>query len=30
MIPRYTRPEMGAIWTNQNKFEVWKDIEELA
>ena len=30
MIPRYTRPEMGAIWTNQNKFEVWKEIEVLA
>lgn len=30
MIERYTRPEMGAIWTNQNKFEVWKEIEVLA
>ena len=30
MIPRYTRPDMGAIWTNQNKFEVWKEIEVLA
>lgn len=30
MIPRYTRPEMGAIWSNQNKFAVWKEIEVLA
>ena len=30
MISRYTRPQMGAIWTNQNKFEVWKEIELLA
>lgn len=30
MIPRYTRPEMGAIFTLQNKFEVWKEIEVLA
>ena len=30
MIPRYTRPDMGNIWTNQNKFEIWKEIELLA
>ena len=30
MIPRYTRPQMGSIWTNQNKFEIWKEIELLA
>ena len=30
MIPRYTRPEMGSIFTLQNKFEVWKEIEVLA
>lgn len=30
MIERYTRPEMDAIWTNQNKFSVWKEIEVLA
>lgn len=30
MINRYTRPEMGRIWTLQNKFEVWKEIEVLA
>ncbi len=27
MIARYTRPAMGKIWSNQNKFEVWKEIE---
>lgn len=30
MIDRYTRPEMGAIWSFQNKFEIWKEIEILA
>lgn len=30
MIERYTRPEMGHIWTNQNKFSIWKEIEVLA
>ncbi|MBQ9068527.1 MAG: adenylosuccinate lyase [Eggerthellaceae bacterium] len=30
MIPRYTRPEMGKIWSNENKFAVWKEIELLA
>ena len=30
MIDRYTRPEMGAIWSPQNKFEIWKEIEVLA
>jgi len=30
MIERYTRPEMGHIWSLQNKFEVWKEIEILA
>jgi adenylosuccinate lyase len=27
MIPRYTLPEMGAIWTEENKFRKWLDIE---
>ena len=27
MIPRYTRPEMGAIWSDQNKFQKWLDVE---
>jgi adenylosuccinate lyase len=30
MIDRYTRPEMGAIWSPRNKFEIWKEIEVLA
>jgi adenylosuccinate lyase len=30
MIPRYTEPKMGAIWTDENKFRVWLDIEILA
>src|SRR4030042_6385004 len=27
VIPRYTRPEMGKIWTDQRKFETWLQIE---
>lgn len=27
MIPRFTRPEMAAIWTLDNKFRAWLDIE---
>ncbi|HET6351508.1 MAG TPA: adenylosuccinate lyase [Coriobacteriia bacterium] len=30
MIPRYSRPEMAAIWELENKFEIWKEIEVLA
>ena len=30
MIPRYTLPEMGAIWTDENKFSIWERIEVLA
>ena len=30
MIDRYSRPEMAHIWTLQNKFEVWQEIEVLA
>jgi adenylosuccinate lyase len=30
MIDRYTRPEMGAIWSLQSKFEIWREIEVLA
>jgi len=29
MIPRYTRPEMGKIWTERRKFETWLEIELL-
>jgi adenylosuccinate lyase len=27
MIPRYTRPEMGAIWSDENKFRCWLAVE---
>jgi len=27
MIPRYTRPEMAAIWADQNKYRIWYLIE---
>ena len=30
MIERYTREEMGRIWSLENKFDVWKEIEVLA
>lgn len=30
MIDRYTRPEMGAIWQDQNKYSIWLEIETLA
>jgi adenylosuccinate lyase len=27
MIKRYTLPEMGAIWTEENKFQKWLEVE---
>lgn len=30
MIERYTRPEMGRLWTEESKFETWLEIELLA
>ena len=30
MIPRYTLPEMGRIWSEENKFAIWLQIEILA
>ena len=27
MIPRYSRPEMVAIWTDQSKYQIWFEIE---
>ena len=27
MIDRYTRPEMGAIWTEEAQFQAWLDVE---
>ncbi len=29
MIPRYTLPEMNALWSDQTKFEIWLEIELL-
>ena len=29
MIPRYNRPNIEKIWTLQNKFKIWTDIEIL-
>lgn len=30
MIERYTREEMGAIWTEENKYNAWLEVEILA
>ena len=30
MVPRYTRPEMAAIWSAPNRFRIWFEIEVLA
>jgi adenylosuccinate lyase len=27
LISRYTRPEMGRIWSDENKFQTWLDVE---
>ncbi|MDX2073967.1 MAG: adenylosuccinate lyase [Alphaproteobacteria bacterium] len=27
MIPRYTRPEMAAIWTDETRYRIWFEIE---
>jgi adenylosuccinate lyase len=27
MIPRYTRPEMGRIWSDENKYRCWLTVE---
>ena len=27
MIGRYTRSEMGSIWTDQNRYQKWLDVE---
>ena len=27
MIPRYSRPEMTSIWSEQSKFQIWYEIE---
>lgn len=30
MIARYTRPGMGQIWTEQNKYQMWMEVEAAA
>ena len=30
MIPRYTNPEMGRIWTDQHRYETWLLVETTA
>lgn len=30
MIPRYSRPEMAAIWDSENKYKIWLEIESHA
>jgi adenylosuccinate lyase len=30
MIPRYSRKELAQIWSDENKFKVWLEIEILA
>jgi len=30
MISRYTRPQMGNIFTDHNRFSIWLEIELLA
>ena len=27
MIPRYTRPEMGRIWSPERRYRIWLDVE---
>ncbi len=30
MVPRYSRPEMTAIWSPTNRYRIWFEIEALA
>ncbi|MCB0318312.1 MAG: adenylosuccinate lyase [Bdellovibrionales bacterium] len=30
MIPRYSREEMQSIWTDENRFKIWLEVETLA
>ncbi len=30
MISRYTRPEMGRIWSDENRFRTWLAVEVAA
>ena len=30
MVPRYSRPEMTAIWSSENRYRIWFAIEVFA
>ena len=30
MVPRYSRPEMTAIWSAENRYRIWWQIEVFA
>ena len=30
MIPRYTRPVMAKLWSQENKYQKWLEVEILA
>ena len=30
MIPRYSRPEMAALWSPETRYQIWLDIETAA
>ena len=30
MIPRYTHPDMGRIWSEERRFETWLQVEVAA
>ncbi len=30
MVPRYSRPEMTAIWAPENRYRIWFEVEALA
>ena len=30
MIDRYTRPEIGAVWTDEARMEAWRQVEVAA
>jgi len=30
MVPRYSRPEMAGIWSPENRYRIWFEIEALA
>lgn len=30
MLERYTRPEMGSVWSEENRFRAWLEVEILA